>query len=85
METGFAVTAMYAIMSLPLFALSTNIINSLAMILNLSIGEEVEQDARQLEGQVVQQQDEISPVGSQADDLENEKMKNGATVAETSV
>jgi xanthine/uracil permease len=41
METGFAVTAL------------------LAMILNLSIGEEIEQDARQLEGKAVPGSEEI--------------------------
>jgi xanthine/uracil permease len=49
METGFAVTAL------------------LAMILNLSIGEEIEQDARQLEGK---------PVSEEIDDHEPRSTKD---------
>jgi hypothetical protein len=65
--------------------LSANTHDSLAMILNLSIGEEVEQDARQLEGMAVQQNEVMSSPRSQSSDIDIEKIKNGAAVAETAV
>jgi hypothetical protein len=55
------------------------------MILNLSIGEEVERDAQQLEGKLVQQDDEISPVPLPSDELENEKMKNSSKATDVPV
>jgi hypothetical protein len=55
------------------------------MILNLSIGEEIEKDARQLEGKVVEQDSEISPAASHSGDLEPEKTKNESKVDETIV
>jgi len=57
----------------------------LAMILNLSIGEEIEQDAPQLDGRVVQQEDEISRAESQTTELESEKAKSAPKVGEVSV
>jgi xanthine/uracil permease len=53
METGFAVTAL------------------LAMILNLSIGEEIEQDAKQLEGKVVSEETEQRKIEN--DEITEEK------------
>jgi hypothetical protein len=56
------------------------------MILNLSIGEEVERaDAKQLEGKIVQQDDDISPVATHSAELQVEKVKNDSKDPEISV
>jgi hypothetical protein len=57
------------------------------MILNLSIGEEIEQeDAKELEGKSSQPDDEmITTAGSQSGDMEPEKPKDTAKATETTV
>ena len=57
----------------------------MAMILNLSIGEEVEQDAKDLEGKAPGGVDSISPVESVHDGVAVEDEKTLPKTAEASV
>lgn len=61
METGFAVTALYV--CLPILILNYLLIgNRMAMLLNATIGEEIEPDVRRLEGKSTHRDEDIDSI-----------------------
>lgn len=62
-----------------------NIIDSLAMILNLSIGEEIEQEASEIEGHHIPAETERTSESHVGDKIEKTQPKEDATSTVTTV